>query len=62
MLTVKVVQVFGQQKTFNLKRRGIMEKTVRLLKCWLPIMILLISFVFSCDGLCRGRKPVPPRI
>jgi len=59
MLTVKVVQVFGQEKTFNLKRRGIMEKTVRLPKCWLPIMIVSSLLFFPVMGFGGGGNQYP---
>jgi hypothetical protein len=59
MLTVEVVQVFGQEKTFNLKRRGIMEKTVRLPKCWLPIMIVSSLLFFPVMGFGGGGNQYP---
>jgi len=59
MLTVKVVQVFGQGKTFNLKRREIMGKTVRLLKCCLPIMIISSLLFFPVLGFGGGGGQYP---
>jgi hypothetical protein len=59
MLTVKVVQVFGQEKTFSLKRRGTMEKTVRLLKCCLPIMVVSFLLFFPVMGFGGGGNQYP---
>ena len=59
MLTVKVVQVYGQHKTFNLKRRGIMEKTVRLLKYWMPIMMISSLLFFPVMGFAGGGNQYP---